>query len=109
MKRILFGWIALHATLGWAAGPLSATTPTRDREAEWRLLPPSPAPLASGDFSLIGTIPPRTYPQGEGYVLTPAVASCGAGLGAGGCGCLCSSAIFSDGFESGDLSAWSTP
>lgn len=66
-------------------------------------------PLAGGRFVAYGGVVAPTSPQGGGYVLAP-VASCATNQvlqATSGCGCLCSG-IFTDGFESGDTTAWSS-
>jgi len=64
--------------------------------------------LAGAGFTLSGAVASSAQPRGGGYVLAPA-RTCAGGSAATGatCGCLCSQTLFADGFESGDVSAWS--
>lgn len=109
MTRRIYFWMAFAATLGGTAVHSRPPVAGHDYVLQGQVATETRTQLSGGNFSLSGAVPPATFPQGEGYVLTPATAGCSANRGSGGCGCLCSDGIFSDGFETGDTSAWTVP
>ena len=73
-----------------------------------RAVPLHESASAGGEFSLEGNVAPRIDPQKSDLALEPSCVGGALKLGTAECGCLCGGAIFEDGFESGDTTAWSS-
>ena len=75
---------------------------------EARALPHHEASPTSGEFTLDGNVVSRIDTQKNDLTLEPSCVGGALKLGTAECGCLCGGAIFEDGFESGDTTAWSS-
>jgi hypothetical protein len=105
------------ACLALAAAPLAAapapaphgTSPARSQDGRFTLSgKASKLPgreLRGGRYSLVAEASAQQESRGGAFALTTSEVSEAV---AGGCPCFCGALLFTDGFESGDLTAWAS-